>query len=414
MPAPAPEIILNFNRGREPERLAMKFANMNRDPFVFLRGTCHLFYQRLAELKLSTGGPPTWICGDLHLENFGTYLGENGLTYFDVNDFDEACLAPATWDILRLATSVLVAAPSLGLADADADQLALDLIERWRQELTNGKPRWIERKTATGLIGDLMDELKRRKPGKFLDKRTVLKKDKRKLVIDGVKTLAISDDDRDELAEFTKGIPTTAQEQRFFKFRDAARRIAGTGSLGIARYVLLIEGSGSPDGNVLLDLKKSVPSAVAPRSPCAQPAWPDEAHRIAAIIQRCQVVPVELLRPVVFRGDDYLLRELQPTADRINLQEAAGDTQAFSQAVHSMGMLAAGGHLRGAGRDGSAAADALIAFARDSNITQTVLNAARRMADVTRADFAEYRAAYDAGKISVGKKPQPAPGLSEL
>ena len=414
MPAPAPEIILNFNRGREPERLAMKFANMNRDPFVFLRGTCHLFYQRLAELKLSTGGPPTWICGDLHLENFGTYLGENGLTYFDVNDFDEACLAPATWDILRLATSVLVAAPSLGLADADADQLALDLIERWRQELANGKPRWIERKTATGLIGDLMDELKRRKPGKFLDKRTVLKKDKRKLVIDGVKTLAISDDDRDELAEFTKGIPTTAQEQRFFKFRDAARRIAGTGSLGIARYVLLIEGSGSPDGNVLLDLKKSVPSAVAPRSPCAQPAWPDEAHRIAAIIQRCQVVPVELLRPVVFRGDDYLLRELQPTADRINLQEAAGDTQAFSQAVHSMGMLAAGGHLRGAGRDGSAAADALIAFARDSNITQTVLNAARRMADVTRADFAEYRAAYDAGKISVGKKPQPAPGLSEL
>ena len=414
MPAPAPEIILNFNRGREPERLAMKFANMNRDPFVFLRGTCHLFYQRLAELKLSTGGPPTWICGDLHLENFGTYLGENGLTYFDVNDFDEACLAPATWDILRLATSVLVAAPSLGLADADADQLALDLIERWRQELTNGKPRWIERKTATGLIGDLMDELKRRKPGKFLDKRTVLKKDKRKLVIDGVKTLAISDDDRDELAEFTKGIPTTAQEQRFFKFRDAARRIAGTGSLGIARYVLLIEGSGSPDGNVLLDLKKSVPSAVAPRSPCAQPAWPDEAHRIAAIIQRCQVVPVELLRPVVFRGDDYLLRELQPTADRINLQEAAGDTQAFSQAVHSMGMLAAGGHLRGAGRDGSATADALIAFARDSNITQTVLNAARRMADVTRADFAEYRAAYDAGKISVGKKPQPAPGLSEL
>ena len=414
MAALSPEIILDFNRGREPERLAMKFANMNRDPFVFLRGTCHLFYQRLAELKLSTGGPPTWICGDLHLENFGTYLGENGLTYFDINDFDEVCLAPATWDILRLATSVLVAGPSLGLSDADANHMASDLIERWRQELANGKPRWIERKTATGLIGDLMDELKRRKPEKFLDKRTDLKKGKRKLVIDGTKTLAISDEDRDELTEFTKGLPTTAGEQQFFKFCDAARRIAGTGSLGIARYVLLIEGNGSPDDNILLDLKNSSPSAVAPVSPCAQPAWPDDAHRIAAIIARCQVVPVELLRPVVFRGDDYLLRELQPTADRINLQEAAGDLEAFSQAVHSMGILAASGHLRAAGRDGSATADALIAFAQDSNITQTVLDAALRMADVTLADFADYRAAYDAGKIIAAEKPQPAPGLSEL
>ena len=323
-------------------------------------------------------------------------------------------MAPATWDILRLATSVLVAGPGLGLPHGDADQLASDLIERWRQELANGKPRWIERKTATGLIGDLMDELKRRKPAKFLDKRTELKKDKRKLVIDGVKTLAICDDDRDELAEFTKGLPTTAQEERFFKFRDAARRIVGTGSLGIARYVLLIEGQGSPDGNILLDLKNSSPSAVAPYSPCAQPVWKDDAHRIAAIIRRCQVVPVELLRPVVFRGDDFLLRELQPTADRINLQEAAGELEAFSQAVHSMGMLAAGGHLRAAGRDGSATADALIAFAQDSNTTGTVLNAARRMADVTRADFADYRAAYNAGKILVGEKPQPAPGLSEF
>ncbi len=414
MPAPSPEIILDFNRGREPERLAMKFANMNRDPFVFLRGTCHLFYQRLAELKLSTGGPPTWMCGDLHLENFGTYLGDNGLTYFDVNDFDEACLAPATWDILRLTTSVLVAAPGLGLTDADANQLASDLIEHWRQELVNGKPRWIERKTATGIIGDLMDELKRRKPGKFLDKRTELKKDKRKLVIDGKKTLPISDDDRDELAEFTKGLPATEDEQRFFKFRDAARRIAGTGSLGIARYVLLIEGNGSPDDNVLLDLKNSSPSSVAPYSPCAQPAWPDDAHRIAAIIARCQVVPVELLHPVMFRGDAYLLRELQPTADRIDLQEAVGNAAEFSDAVLTMGMLAAGGHMRAAGRDGSATADALIAFGIDNTITETVLNAASRMADVTRADFADYRAAYDAGKILGGEKPQPAPGLSEL
>ena len=31
-----------FNRGREAERLAMKYAAMRGDAFAFLRGTCHL------------------------------------------------------------------------------------------------------------------------------------------------------------------------------------------------------------------------------------------------------------------------------------------------------------------------------------------------------------------------------------
>lgn len=39
--------IRDFNAGRDPERLAMKYANMRTSPFVFLRATCHLFYDRL-------------------------------------------------------------------------------------------------------------------------------------------------------------------------------------------------------------------------------------------------------------------------------------------------------------------------------------------------------------------------------
>ena len=41
------ETIRNYNAGRDPDRLAMKYANMRTNAFVFLRGTCHLFYQRL-------------------------------------------------------------------------------------------------------------------------------------------------------------------------------------------------------------------------------------------------------------------------------------------------------------------------------------------------------------------------------
>jgi hypothetical protein len=58
----------------------------------------------------------------------------------------------------------------------------------------------------------------------------------------------------------------------FFEVLDVARRIAGNGSLGVDRYVILVRGKGSPDGNDLLDLKEALPSAVLPRvatpSPC--------------------------------------------------------------------------------------------------------------------------------------------------
>jgi uncharacterized protein (DUF2252 family) len=47
--------------------------------------------------------------GDLHIENFGGYLGKDGLLYFDIVDFDKAVLAPCTFDVVHLATSALIA-----------------------------------------------------------------------------------------------------------------------------------------------------------------------------------------------------------------------------------------------------------------------------------------------------------------
>src|SRR5712671_315 len=53
--------------------------------------------------------PLVWVCGDLHLENFGSFHGDDGRANFDVNDFDEAALAPASWDLARLLTSLHLA-----------------------------------------------------------------------------------------------------------------------------------------------------------------------------------------------------------------------------------------------------------------------------------------------------------------
>ena len=90
--------IARFNIGREPERLALKYAAMRSGAFRFFRGTCHLFYEDWPVRAPLDRAPRTWVSGDLHLENFGTYKGDDRLTYFDINDFDEARLrARGSW-----------------------------------------------------------------------------------------------------------------------------------------------------------------------------------------------------------------------------------------------------------------------------------------------------------------------------
>src|SRR5215469_11479411 len=166
------ETIRDFNAGREPERLARKYTAMRTDPFVFLRGTCHLFYARLPQAKALVKAPPTWVCGDLHLENFGSYKGDNRQVYFDLNDFDEAALAPCSWEVIRLLTSIHLAAGSLKLKREQADHLVSSYLDAYAEALRHGKARWIERETAEGLVGDLLNGLRGRLRPHFLDGRT--------------------------------------------------------------------------------------------------------------------------------------------------------------------------------------------------------------------------------------------------
>ncbi|HEY5086688.1 MAG TPA: DUF2252 family protein, partial [Gemmatimonadaceae bacterium] len=95
-PADSVESILAANRRSDPELRMRKYAAMRQTPFSFMRGTCQLFYSSLPKVVTLSGAPPAWLCGDMHVENFGTYKGDNRLTYFDVTDFDESALGPLT------------------------------------------------------------------------------------------------------------------------------------------------------------------------------------------------------------------------------------------------------------------------------------------------------------------------------
>lgn len=68
--------ILDDNRGRDAQRLRIKLDAMRVDAFAFFRGASPLFYRTL-DLDHSLGASPAVLaCGDLHLQNFGSYKGD--------------------------------------------------------------------------------------------------------------------------------------------------------------------------------------------------------------------------------------------------------------------------------------------------------------------------------------------------
>jgi uncharacterized protein (DUF2252 family) len=401
MATPAHALIAAYNANREPERLARKYAAMRINPFVFLRGTAHLFFYRLHEAGAIPHAPVATCCGDLHLENFGTYLGDNGLTYFDINDFDESALAPCTVDILRLATSMLVAGPVIGVKRGGGLEFAKTILDAYRGALADGKPRWIERRTSDGLIGELMNGLKRRNPDKFLDKRTVLKKGERRLNVDGERALPTTDTERKALQGFVAQLAAAQNNAVGFVFLDAARRVAGTGSLGVARYVILIEDTASANAHMLLDLKAALPSALAEHVPIKQPVWPNEAVRTVTLQSRTQAVSPKFLQPVTFAGRSFVLKEMQPSADRLSLESAVSNPAALMRSLTSMAALSAWGQLRSSGRGGSVTADELIDCAGDKTLTKSTLETARACEDQMQADWRNFSQAYDAGAFKL-------------
>ncbi|MBW4472984.1 MAG: DUF2252 domain-containing protein [Stenomitos rutilans HA7619-LM2] len=378
--------IQQFNRNRRPELLALKYQTMRQNAFAFLRGTCHLFYENFPARSALNEAPPVWICGDLHLENFGTYKGNDRLVYFDINDFDEAALAPCTWDLARFLTSILVAAHSLNIDDTDAQALCQNFLTAYTRVLSKGQVGMVNRDTSTGLVKELIDSLKLRKRKEFLDKRTEKVGKTRRLLLNE-KARPITKTQRKQIEILIQTWAAKQKKPKFFRLLDVAYRVAGTGSLGLERYILLVEGNGSPNANYLLDLKYSCTSSLQPYLTLAQPQWSTQADRIVTIQQRVQWSPPALLDTVELDGQAYVLRELQPMDDEVNLSQWNGKLRRLRKVIETMAEVTAWGQLLSGGRQGSAIADDLITFAQTAVWHQPLLEYARTYAIQVDADY---------------------------
>ena len=391
-----------FNRGRDPERLALKYRAMRADPFAFFRGTAHLFHEAWDRGSPLNAAPLGWLSGDLHLENFGSFRGDNGLAYFDLNDFDEAALAPVTRDLARFLASLYLAGPSLHADRDDVTLLAQAFLAAYRAALLDGRPRWVERSTAHGAVRRLLRGVRDRTRADLIRSRARRIEKRWQIIVGKGHALPADDDALDDVSECLARVPTDERAPRFYEVVDVARRIAGIGSLGVERYAILARGTGDGKrlpGMILLDLKEAGPSVIA--GAATQPMWKSEAERVVTVQRRVQAAAPALLRSVRMGRRSFVLRELQPTEDRLALARAKGRIKPLRGAITTMAEVVAWGHLRSGGRQGSAIADEWIAFAEKGVMVTDLLALARQGAKQAAKDWDTFSAAFDRGAFEL-------------
>jgi hypothetical protein len=128
------------------EGLAEKHREMAAEaPFPFLRATYWRWAERILNIADELAGAPSVLAvGDIHLENFGTWRDADGRLVWGVNDYDEAAEMPYVLDLLRLATSAVLACTKD--CNPGAPIIAASIFQGYRKGLKEPRPLILDRK----------------------------------------------------------------------------------------------------------------------------------------------------------------------------------------------------------------------------------------------------------------------------
>jgi uncharacterized protein (DUF2252 family) len=256
----------------------LKYCKMASSPFVFYRGTAHLFWMDFADdARLKDFGSAetrTWVQGDLHAYNYGSFDNAESEVVFDLNDFDECILADYQYDLWRMAGSiVLIARQNDDLTESQTEKVVDAFSESYRSALSNLRDdgargiRFTEKQAYGELARFLRSVDKQYTRQGMLDKwASEVKKNKRRFNLDKRpdKLAPATEDQRTliqrAMKDYRKSLGNKlGKNADYFKVEDIAVRLAaGTGSLGTARFYVLIRGSNSnnSDDNRILDVKQ--------------------------------------------------------------------------------------------------------------------------------------------------------------
>ncbi|GAB6042391.1 DUF2252 domain-containing protein [Endothiovibrio diazotrophicus] len=401
-----------------------KYCKMVVSPFIFYRGSNHLFWHDFANdpriANFGNGDTQTWIQGDLHAYNFGSYDNDNGDVVYGLNDFDESVVADYQYDVWRMAVSlVLIARENNNLSSSEQQAMVDAFSEHYLDTLAdvhgnNDELDAIYTKDNTyGRLDDFLDDVESGESRrKMLDKWTN--------EVDGVRQFDLSYEKLGEasaaervqieaaMAAYGQSLSGGIDyDNNFFAVKDVARRLlAGTGSLGTPRFYVLIEGaSGSEDDDRILDVKRQGHPTPYHYLGSAFTTWydanfPNPAVRHAIAYKALDIHVDDLLGWMILSDGDYSVRERSPFKDSFDTTELTSDTR-YNKLAEQWGAILAMQHAR-ADKDYNAgyvpaSFDKEVDEATDTHHSEfraQVRDIAFSYADQVEADYQAFVAAY--------------------
>jgi uncharacterized protein (DUF2252 family) len=314
----------------EPAAFRAKYRKMAKDPHAFFRGTACLFDADVTALDdpfVDERCARIWIHGDLHVENFGTYLSSDGILVFDVNDFDEAFLGHFTWDLMRFCASLALVCWQKALPDPDIRRLVARYVRAYLQQINHyldtddDTDFALDLGTATGPVLEALRDARLIRRADLLDELTTIDDGVRRFQLGpGVRRLgrAEKSEVRAAFRAYLDTIPESKRFDRdlFYDVRDIVGKSGfGIGSAGLPAYNILVEGySQALDNDVVLSMKQAnVPALgrfVSPEE--LEGYFSHEGERTVVSQRALQAHTDPLLGYTTVDGAGYVVSELSP------------------------------------------------------------------------------------------------------
>ncbi|MFI6498625.1 DUF2252 domain-containing protein [Nonomuraea typhae] len=314
---------------RDPAAFSRKFRKMAASPFAFYRGSASVFYADMTgdyadDSFLDDFTSRVWIHGDLHAENFGTYMNASGVLVFNVNDFDEAYVGPFTWDLKRFAASVALIGYGKALSDEAITTLVTEFGTAYLTELTgiaHGGDDAIGSLTigtTSGVLHRVLQTARLNTRVAMLDVETVIQDyDRRFALMEG--RTAVSPGMREQVLtafqDYLHTLPGGANPVEHTVKDVALRKGVGIGSAGLPSYNLLLEGrSQALENDVILYMKQAQVPAVARHITDERVAgyFLHQGHRTAESQRALQAHSDPWLGYTTLDGAGQLVAEISP------------------------------------------------------------------------------------------------------
>lgn len=340
----------------DPSAWRGKFRKMAESSFAFYRGSAGLFYADVSrddDPFLNEQTSRVWIQGDLHAQNFGTYMNGAGQLVFDVNDFDEATLAPFTWDVKRFCASLAL----IGYQKAMSDLEIADLIKMAAQSYARQVARFEAGEDADfalkivnteGVVRDVLHQARTLTRVRLLDHETEIKNGDRAFQ-DNKSFIQLSDAEKMNVAaameSYFQSIPTRKKRAKInYKIKSIARRKGlGIGSAGLLILSILLEGETEAlENDILISMKHAQPSAAARyvNDARVKAYFKNEGHRTAVSQRALQAHADPFLGHTIYDGKGMFVTEVSPYTADLEWDDI-NDMDDMLQVVESLGQCVA-------------------------------------------------------------------------